>query len=627
MPKLAFLPFNVAEPVRPALGRQLCNFLAETLKVQPEVETNFVSYLAQVGTPDEPRQAFVNISDTLNPPDFVEQMLSQSGADLVVDGALKPTEKGYSLTMRVSKPGVVGSQVSEREFGTDEVFETLRWLVRQVSAGGGITLLPEFAEKLEFGTDNPEAFFDFLLGYDSVSYVLQAGPQVAKEFEVEGAFDSLLAAIEKDRDFLGPYGAALQLSQLCAQAGVGSPEMIEAKLKRVVELVPDDYRGDYALAEFYAVTGRWFDASNEYEKAIRVFEARRDKLIAEKASEVPEPEPALYSRLGFAQMQLQMKANAERSFRKAVEMEGPDKPSMELLASVLAASGRSHEIAPLWKEVLDQKPDHSANWVKYAVTLINTGREEEGRKVFEEGLEKAEDPLVVKRNFAPYLAAKGELETAMDYYEDCLERNPSDIAANWEYAQVLGQAGRTHEIPDVLNAILKSEPDQDTAANARAWLYELEQPKRMEVIQAAQKRMEAEDFKGALADLEPLRDWMQDYWKLWAMLSTLYNRLQSFPEAEAAAKKVLEIFPGCEPAYGEVAAALVGQGRAEEAYQLLNSVLRTRPTSTGIAINLAMAAKQTGRADEASRLAKQIREAVGPGNVELEQLLGELERA
>ena len=60
MPNIAFLPFNVGEPVRPALGRQLSQFLSEAYKVQPEVSTNFVNYLAQVGTQEAPEAALVN---------------------------------------------------------------------------------------------------------------------------------------------------------------------------------------------------------------------------------------------------------------------------------------------------------------------------------------------------------------------------------------------------------------------------------------------------------------------------------------------------------------------------------------------------------------------------------------
>ena len=50
MPKIAFLPLNVAEPIRPALGRQISHFVCESLKAQPDVEGQYVTYLAQVGT-------------------------------------------------------------------------------------------------------------------------------------------------------------------------------------------------------------------------------------------------------------------------------------------------------------------------------------------------------------------------------------------------------------------------------------------------------------------------------------------------------------------------------------------------------------------------------------------------
>jgi Flp pilus assembly protein TadD len=111
------------------------------------------------------------------------------------------------------------------------------------------------------------------------------------------------------------------------------------------------------------------------------------------------------------------------------------------------------------------------------------------------------------------------------------------------------------------------------------------------------------------------------------MLATLYNRVQKFEEAEAASKRVMEMFPGAEPAYHELASAMVGQNRAEEAYAFLNQALAARPQSATIALSLAMAAKQTGRTEEAANLARQLREAAGPGNPEIEQVLSEIERS
>lgn len=631
MPKITFMPFNVGEPLRPALGRQLANFLSEAYKTQPEVETNFVSFLTQVGTAAEPAQAFVNLGGGLNPDDLVDNVLSQSGAEFAIDGTLNPADDGSEIILRVSKKGAVGAHVAERTFTNREAFDQIRWLVSEVAKGTSIRLLPEFAEKMEFGTDDPESFQKFMLGFDAVNYVGQAGRQVAKEFDAGAAFDDLYDAVKADPDFLGPYDASLQLAALCAQNGIGSPQLLEEKLKRLMALVPDDHRAQYALGDVMQATGRPQDAMSAYEKAIRVMETqhaeRTKKRDAGEDVDVPALDPGLYTRLGILQQQASMMANAERSFRKALDLEGPDKPTMQFLAPLLMNSGRGHEVSGFWKGLLDQSPESPEAWGRYAVSLVMTNKQDEARKVFEEALEKTDGHPLIKRHFAPLLANSGDRDRAMDLYEDVLEVAPNDVAVLIEYSQVLDAAGRTHEVADVLKTLLTTEGmDKDLRAQAQARLLEIEQPKRIEAVLKAQERMEAEDFSGAITELEPVAQWMPDYWKVWAMLATLYVRVQRFSDAENAARRVLEMFPGCDPVYGELAAALVGQERAEEAYQFLNQALRARPQSAAIALNLAMAAKQTGRAEEAAGLARQLREAAGPGNPEIEQVLSEIER-
>ncbi|MDQ2985761.1 MAG: tetratricopeptide repeat protein [Armatimonadota bacterium] len=631
MPKLTFLPFNVGEPLRPALGRQLANFLSEAYKTQPEVETNFVSFLTQVGSASEPAQAFVNLGSELNPTEFVENILQQSGADFAIDGTLNPADGGDSLTLRISKPGTTGAHVAEKTYTAAETFDVVRWLVSEVAKGCEIRLLPEFAEKMEFGTDSSESFQKFMLGFDAVNYVGQAGRQVAKEFDVSAAFDDLAAAIEADPDFLGPYDASLQLAALSAQNNVGTPELIEAKLNRLLELIPDDYRAQFALGDIYQGTGRPQDSMKAYEKAIRLMETQHaEKSKAHEADKevfVPALDPGLYTRLGIIQQQTGMLANAERSFRKALELEGPDKPTMQFMTPLLANTNRGHEIPKMWKEVLNENPTNPEAWGRYAVSLVMAQKTDEARKAFEEALEKTDNHVLIKRHFAPFLAHNGDADRSMDFYEEVLEVAPNDVPVLVEYSQVLDNAGRTHEVPDVLKTLLavdNLEPDLKAQAGAR--LFEIEQPKRVEAIMKAQQSMEREDHQAAIADLEPIAQWMPEYWKVWAMLSTLYNRVQRFSDAENAARRVMEIFPGCEPAYNELAGALAGQGKTEEAYTFLNQALQARPQSATIALSLAMAAKQTGRGEEAANLARQLREAAGPGNVEIERVLSEIER-
>lgn len=620
MPKISFLPFNAAEPARPALGRQLSNFLYEAMKSQPGVEANFANFLAQVGTPEDPRAAFVNLGDQLAEPEFIRNLLQQSDAEFAVDGLITREDGNYHLTLRVTPANPAQEPVvAEKQFQPLALFDTLKWMIQQTSTPLAIQMQPGFIENLEFGTDDPEAFEDFLIGYDAISYIQSSQGRVAEEFNVGDAFDNLLDAVRKDPDFIGPYEATIQLAQLCARAGVGTFPLVEEKLKQLAELVPEDWRATYALGDLY-FTGNRFDlAMDAFDKAIQIHEKARQESPDE------QPEPALYSRLGMAQQQLGMVANAERSYKRAIEQEGPDKPSMDLLTALLASHGRGHEVPGLWRSILDNDTHNPQAWAKYAIALIQTGDDERGRAAFEEGLEKTDQSPIVKRWFAPYLTTKEEYDKAMDLYEDVLEFAPKDVQVLIEYAQTLDKAGRKHEVPDVLKQILASEPDQNTKANTQAWLYEIEQPKRAELVEQAQAKIEKEDFNGAIADLEPLTEWMSDYWKPWGLLATLYNRVQRYTDAEKACMQLLQLFPAFEPGYVELAEALAGQGRAEEAYRILMTVLSQNPRSAMIALALAKMAKTTGRAEEARAITRQLREVMPKGDPEIEKVLSELE--
>jgi Flp pilus assembly protein TadD len=212
----------------------------------------------------------------------------------------------------------------------------------------------------------------------------------------------------------------------------------------------------------------------------------------------------------------------------------------------------------------------------------------------------------------------------MDLYEDVLDVAPTEISVLTEYAQTLSAAGRDFEVPKVLRDILAANPDLNTRAMTSAWLIELEQPQRVEAVQSAAERAEKGDYAGALSELLPLKTWLADYWKLWALLASIHNHLNEFSEAETAARKTLEQFPACEPVYGELCTALAGQGREPEAYDLMKVALMNMPNSLLIAINYALAAKRAGDKEEALKMARQIREATK--NAEnLQHVLAEIE--
>jgi tetratricopeptide (TPR) repeat protein len=609
--RIAVLPFNAAEGTKPELGRQFAAFAAEQLRTHAGAEINTVSYLTQIDEGDgRPRMQFVNLGDELLPSEQFAELYGQAQVSLIQDGLLKQDGDDFSLTVRFhTEDQLEPIGVFEYEFKKAGIFETLHSLVKTLANQAEIGL-PELlaGEKMEFGTDDPDAFINFLVGFDALNYIQQANGAVVSGFDPTEAVEALSASVEADPDFEGPYHVLIRLAQACANFRLGTFELIDKALTRLTELVPDEAGAYFGLGDVYQTVGELGRAAEYFEKAVQ-----------------KDPnDPALYTRLGIAQMQSGMPVNAERNFRKALDMEGEDKPSADYLAAVLGQTGRAHEVPGLWKGIVDANPQNGQAYAKYAISLIQAGKPEEGEKVFETGLEVLDDNTVIKRYYAPMLVQKEEFDRAMDFYEDVLDVAPNDIPTLVEYAQTLEAAKREFEVPNVLKTILSSNPDPNTRAQIMARLIELEQPKRVESVENARAKVEAQDFQGAIRDLKPLRNWLADYWKLWALLATSYNQTEQFADAEDAARRLLELYPGCEPAYGEMTNAISGQGRTDEAYQFIRYAAANNPSSLPIHLNLGLAAKRAGHLDEARNLAKQIREAIGP-NPELEPVLAEIE--
>jgi len=613
--KVAVLPLNAGEGTKPQIGRQISAFVADQLRSNTEADIQSVSFLTQVEQDGVARTAFVNISDGMIEPDQLKDLFSQSAVDLAVDGLVKNTDSGLELNVRYTmKDNLEGGEVETYSFAPENVFDVLHKLVKKLAAKADISLPENLAgDSMEYGTEDPEVFLKFLEGYDALNYIQQANGMVAREFNPEGAIATLIEAVEGDKEFDGPYQVLVGLCRACTAYQIGTFELIEQTLVKATELVPEDFGAFFALGEL-------FQAANQMPKAIDYFE---------KATQLNPEDPAILNRLGNAQASMNMFVNAERNFKKAIEMEGPEKPSMDFLTGVLSATGRIHEVPALWKGIIDADSQNANAHAKYATSLIQNGKKEEGERAFETGLEVLEDNLLIKRFYAPYLAQNDDLDRAMDFYEDCIDVSPNDVPMLVEYAQTLQSADREFEVPQVLQTILKSNPDPNTRANTQAWLIELEQPKRVESVQLAQEKLAAGDAEGAIRDLKPLKNWLADYWKMWAVLSSAFNKLGEHVEAEAAAKQLLEIFPGCEPAYGELREALNGQEKHEEAWQFLQYAFSNNQQSFGIFINLGIAAKRAGHVEEAKQIAEQINQVVSQNpdmREELKDILAELQQ-
>lgn len=629
--RTAVLPFNAAANTSPALARQLSAFAAETIR-SVGGQINSINYLAQIEQDGQQRAAFVNVSDTVNERSFFEPLFSpgpevdpENVAEVAFDGLLTETDGTYAVVYRGFSAKSEEPLFSESaEFTADTVFPVLRTIIAKVAELAQVEL-PEQMKNLDFGTDSGQAFLKFLEGYDAFTYVQQANGAVAMEFSPDGAFGLLQEALKIDADFVAPYEATCALARSCAMFRIGTFENAEKFLKEAGDLVPADFKASYSLGELYGAVGLHAQSSEAYEKALKLHEAGKNEAQEDGRTEEWLLEQAsIYSRIGLAQMNANMPVNAELNFRKAIELESEDKPSLNLLAQVLGQTNRAHEIPALWKQQLERQPQDAEVHAKYAISLYQVEREKEAVEVFENALTTLEDPIFVKRFYAPLLAQKGDLDRAMDFYEDCIDVAPTDVPLLVEYARTLSAAERDFEVPAILENILQANPDPNTRAEVLAWKTELTEPKRAEAVKNAEEKMSKGDFDGAIKDLRPLRNWLADYWKLWAVLAAAHNRVEEYEEAKDAAERLIGLFPGCEPAYAELMAALQGLGENEQAFNLMQYAANQIPNSLGIQVNLGLAAKRAGQSEFARNHARQLREALGR-NEELEPVLREME--
>jgi hypothetical protein len=167
--QIAVLPLNAGSGARPGLARQLSNFACEIARNVTGKEVHAVNYMAQFPDEGVTRFAMVNPSESLNENEMVAQFFQQAEMETLVDGLLNERDGGGgTVTLRVYKKGVADPEATQENaylpggiFGPARSFVEL--LVKQLDGQ-----FPEALNEDEnlFGTTDPEAFENFMLGFE-----------------------------------------------------------------------------------------------------------------------------------------------------------------------------------------------------------------------------------------------------------------------------------------------------------------------------------------------------------------------------------------------------------------------------------------------------------------------------
>jgi tetratricopeptide (TPR) repeat protein len=597
--RIAVMPFATSETADGPLARQFAGWAAHAAAVDSPSEIEAANMM--VSRPDQPG-GFATLA---NPPldgeiePMVKHVADVRGADIVVTGELHREGQDFAVK---AQAWTVPPQAINFSGTLREVLKETAAFIADV--GGG-----QLGYEVVSKTATDEILENFLVGRDCLMALQEVQALDLANLDVAEPLRRLLSAAEEAKDWKEAGLTAVQLIIAATQRQAGQPPALLAGLDRAKELGAEGPIVPWARAQLLVALGQLGPA-----------------LEATQQTVEQEPEAAL-AWLLQAQMQLQlnMPANAEQSLRKGIEhSQDPPIPLGDLLTEVLVGTGRAHEAPAMWEEIAKKWEGVPIAGVRWAQSLASTGQDERAEAILVELEEQNPEDAGLKDLLAAAAFKRQDLNTAMDKLEEAIELAPMETQFHVNYIQVLEQAERPQDLPDALRALLASEPDSNIAAQAQAKLIELTEPKRAQSVAEAMEKADGGDPESALRDLKPLAPWLADYWKYWLAVGTLHNRLGQFVEAEAACRDLLDKFPACEPAYGELAAALFSQEQGEAAYEMLQHAQQNMPQSVSLAVNLGLAAARTGRKEEAKALAQQLRAAIQPDE-DLEAILQQME--
>ncbi len=172
------------------------------------------------------------------------------------------------------------------------------------------------------------------------------------------------------------------------EAGInGAPVKQERLLKELVALYPAAVRSHGNLGNFYFGQQRYGEAISEYQRA----------------QEIDENFSQIYNQLGYSYRFLGRFDDAERAFKKYVELIPDDPNPYDSYAELLMKMGRYEESNEQYRKALEQDPNFNNSYIGIATNLNYLGRHDEARSYLSKRLEST--PVVGEKRVALFAMA------------------------------------------------------------------------------------------------------------------------------------------------------------------------------------------------------------------------------
>jgi tetratricopeptide (TPR) repeat protein len=388
---------------------------------------------------------------------------------------------------------------------------------------------------------------------------------------------------------------------------LGDQSRAEGELKKIVELRPTELEYRQKLAAFYAGTGRAQQAEATLRELIRLrpesvefklglvnylagqktFDAAEAELVS-LLKQNPNDGPL---QLGAAQFYEAhgLGDDAERVYRDVIARHKTEPPGLSArvhLAANRVRQGKVADAESLIDEVLAKNPRDNDALVLRATLALAAGRTPDAITDLRAVLRDQPDSAPLLRTLGRAHAQNNEPDLARENYRHAIEADPSGNEVRIEFAEYLSRNGDNTEARPLLEAALKSEPNNIAALEVL-----------FRVVGATGDVKAAGDVAHRVVVAQP--DNALGYY----LEGLFHEGLNDLAAARASYEKALEKAPrGAEP-LGGLSRVLIAVGQRDVAKQRLESVVAAYPDHA-VALNMLAELSLSERAfDRASELA------------------------
>jgi len=373
----------------------------------------------------------VAISSTYELKDTVLDVASiaeRLDADVVLQGSVRRYENQISVTARLYD-GEDGSEIWSENYDRDlsGVFSIEEDIARQVARSLHVVLPIEAKQRLKrLGTRNIEAYDLYLRGLD---YLRKPADQTT----LSTALQFLRQATALDPDFVSAHAAICEthLAQYNLSHTPASFGDAEQACQRTLEFESDFTDVQLALGALYRTSGKYEVAVHAYETALATNPNLADAYIG----------------LAKAQAELGRGVEAEKNFRRAIEIDVSYWASFSAMGAFLFSNSRFLEAAEFYQMYANRADNDAVALNNLGAAYYLAGDYANAAKAWDESLEIQPTHDAYSNTGSMYFFL-GDFEKAAARYSKAVDLMPHDqrlwgnLADSYFYTDALRDAAR-----------------------------------------------------------------------------------------------------------------------------------------------------------------------------------------